>query len=563
MMEKKESIQLDDEEIAIPGISDSLHAALKALGHYTCDYSNGLCCGVHFEAVPGTRGVHVDVVHVLDLRNAEFGRSGLAMRAALLEVVNRPLQGILSDLGLAGILVEKTIPSPFGRVSLILLESLLGKGSSLVHETRTVYVVREDTRTSLDLSWLTDSSRVIAASDFLLARRSDMRAMLPNLHGIIVDSKWPLLQTAVRNGWLGAISLMGVPVGLAAMLFVLAVGSGSFLMPLLTMVASGLIGGTILSSARRAVTEFREILNSEEERLAHLGDRKSIDKSIADNEEQLRLLGDISFVVSPLMAVIGLAIEAGEMDEAADNACQVLDECVRLTPPAVNSNKDGPGVGDEGLRRFLSLFDTLGVRVTEENLALAYVALTGHMSNPLSFSELVSHVETLNNTLFDAGILRPEIKESVDDRINRKAMEAVMEAFEESSESDDDVRAEVSETQKPSDSSSEDDRCPYVDEICPEFLSEIRDSRADELIEAETSEGVGEDETCVIVATTMSEDENSEEIISATCVLNSQKETPQKDYPDMAQSSLFDAVSDLMELGKDPVTKEEGGPAGT
>ncbi|NHJ15145.1 MAG: hypothetical protein EAX95_15790 [Candidatus Thorarchaeota archaeon] len=561
-MEKKEPILLEEKEVLTQGKPLSPKHALESSGHYTCDYPNGLCLGVRFEAITGTRGVHVDVAHVLDLRKAEFGKSGLAMRAALLEVVNRPLQNILSDVGLGGLLEEKTLPTPFGKVPLLLMESLSGTGSSLVHETRTIYVVREDTRTSLNLSWLTDSSRIIAASDLPLARRSDIRAMLPSLRGKIVDRKWSLLESSIRKGWLGVIALMGVIVGLVAFLFASSIGSESFLVPLLTMVVSSMLGGVLLSSSKKSLTEFKRIVSSEEEDLAYLGDRKSIDQSIADNEEQLRLLGDISFVVSPLMALVGLAIETGEIDEAANNACQILDECVRLAPLSTKKGTNSVVVSDEGLRRFLGLFDALGVKVSEEDVALAYVGLTGHPSNPLSFSELVSHVETLNNTLFNAGILRPDIKESVDDRINKKAMEAVIEAFDESTE-DEGRESPSLKPQDPPPPVAEENESTTDDELNPEFLSEIRESSVSGMHESAPSVNKCEDLTPVVIAQTVPEPEEHEEMPSAAGVLSSQKKKRQKDEDYLVQSSLFESVTGLMELGKDSATKEEeGGPAG-
>ena len=74
--------------------------ALEVTGHFTTRYPNGLTLGVRLEAIPGTRGVHVDVIYVLDLREAEFGKSGLAMRAAVLESINRSLPRVLGDVGL-------------------------------------------------------------------------------------------------------------------------------------------------------------------------------------------------------------------------------------------------------------------------------------------------------------------------------------------------------------------------------------------------------------------------------------------------------------------------------
>jgi len=87
--------------------------ALEVTGHFTTRYPNGLTLGVRLEAIPGTRGVHVDVVYVLDLREAEFGKSGLAMRAAVLESINRTLSRVLGDVGLDEFMNEQTVLTPW------------------------------------------------------------------------------------------------------------------------------------------------------------------------------------------------------------------------------------------------------------------------------------------------------------------------------------------------------------------------------------------------------------------------------------------------------------------
>ena len=94
----------DSKEDAKPENADSMSdeqkeydisRSLKLTGHVTTRYANGLTLGVRMEAIPGTRGVHVDIVFVLDLREAAFGKGGLAMRAAVLETVNRDLDRVL------------------------------------------------------------------------------------------------------------------------------------------------------------------------------------------------------------------------------------------------------------------------------------------------------------------------------------------------------------------------------------------------------------------------------------------------------------------------------------
>ena len=115
---KKEPTEEREEEYDIV-------TALKLTEHFTSRYPNGLTLGVRMEGVPGTRGVHVDVVFVLDLRKAEFGGGGLAMRSAVLETVNRDLERVLSDVGLNEFLSEHNVITPFGRVRLPLMRGKL------------------------------------------------------------------------------------------------------------------------------------------------------------------------------------------------------------------------------------------------------------------------------------------------------------------------------------------------------------------------------------------------------------------------------------------------------
>jgi hypothetical protein len=221
----------------------------------------------------------------------------------------------------------------------------------------------------------------------------------------------------------------------------------------------------------------------------------------------------------------------------------------------VDTKEPLSGVRDEGLRRFLGLFDTLGVQVDEEELALAYVALTGHDSTPLSFSELVRHIEVLNNTLYNAGALRPDIKESVDDKINQRAMKAVVDAIDKSIEDEEKstppvVASEKVETPYEGSSSAErDQEESSTEDVNPELLAEIRDSS----IAASASSNA-----------IVSEIESHEAPMpSAEDVVKSQRKKRDESDTVIVQSSLFDTVNDLMELGQDQgIEEEEGGSAG-
>jgi hypothetical protein len=132
-------------------------------------------------------------------------------------------------------------------------------------------------------------------------------------------------------------------------------------------------------------------------------------------------------VVSPLIAAAGRSLEEGDVDAAVNAACSVLDECVRLAPIESSSNSVIMRSSDDGLRKFLGLFEELGGIEEEESLALAYVGLTSHVTKGIEFNEAVTHLTDLNNALYHVGALRPDIKESIDDHLNRRAMKQTVE----------------------------------------------------------------------------------------------------------------------------------------
>ncbi|TFG98764.1 hypothetical protein E4H12_05105 [Candidatus Thorarchaeota archaeon] len=403
-------------------------SALKLTEHFTSRYPNGLTLGVRMESVPGTRGVHVDVVFVLDLRKAEFGGGGLAMRAAVLETVNRDLERVLSDVGLDDFLSEHNVITPFGRVRLPLLRGMATGSISLMHETRTVYVITENAKPSADLTWLTDTGRIVTADQFALIRQSDARSRLPDLKRSVKASKWNLLEAGLTRGWFGILSLIALAIGASSAITVVLAGSGSLLIPLIVSATSGVVGGWLLSSSHNSVSSFVETLSNEQEQLRTIGDATRISKSIAENEEKLQLIGHVNFVVSPLVAEAAAAMKSNNLEKTVNLACSVLDECVRLSP--VESTTKSLLMGDSGLRRYIGLFEHLGGNVEKETLALGYVGLTGHLLRPINFGEAVAHLTELVNSLYNIGAIRPDIKEGIDDHLNYSSMTETLQAFD-------------------------------------------------------------------------------------------------------------------------------------
>ncbi|MFX1260653.1 MAG: hypothetical protein ACFFAZ_01065 [Promethearchaeota archaeon] len=506
--------------------SGDLIDVLRASGHFTCEYPNGLISAVHLEPIPGTRGVHVELVYVLDLRTARFGKSGLAMRAALLESVNRGLETVLHDVGLGDYLERRELKTPMDSVSLLMLRGSKGRKVSLIHPTRTVYVVTRTVKPSMDLSWLTDSGRVVTIEEFALARRSDARSSLPELKHAVGQKKWYWLERSIKRGWAGVLALTACTIGVGSTAIILLSESGSTLLSFITVVVSLLTGLWLLSSSKGNLREFEKCLRNEEAVLSTLGDTTRLHQSIESNEDNLRILGDISFVVSPLLANLANTIEAGALQESIATACVILDECVRLAPLR-NEEGNSPRVGDEGLSRFLGLFDALGVEVEKESLALSYVALTAHITSPLSFEDMIEHVGNLSYALYNAGALRPDIKDTIDDKINNRAMKRTIDAIDRSLAEPDEI-----DTKPPSETSNT-ERAEKVDSSMNEELDQ---NLLDAMLHSSMkSQGV---EIPVINAVTIGESAFQEEIRTGADVVAAS--TASKEPTNLVQSSQGD-----------------------
>jgi len=466
-------------------IKNDIAEALRRTDHIVTEYPNGMTLGVKLESVPGTRGVHVDIVFVLDLRKAAFGKGGLAMRAAVLETVNRDLEKVLSDVGLGEFLHDHAILTPWGRVHLPLLRGMAKGSLSLMHETRTVYVITENAKPTRDLSWLTETGRIVTADQFVLIRQSDTRSKLPDLKKCVQKEKWRLLETGVAKGWFGILALVSLAIGLSTTISVFLVGSGSLIIPAVISAASGLIGGWLLSSSRNSVSSFQETLSQEKEQLRQVGDATRIVQSIEENEDRLKLIADLNFIVSPLIATVGDAISRNDVNTTVNVACSVLDECVRLAPKV--SSSSAAIRGDDGLSKFIGLFEHLGGNIEETNLALAYVGLTGHVIRPLTFAEAVTYLTELNNSLYDIGALRPNIKEALDDRLNMIAMKETIHEIDKEMKSDEETASvtesvtlehEYSEEIQPEEPASFDSADVVVEEA--ELHSQILHASVDE-----------------------------------------------------------------------------------
>ena len=405
---------------------------LEATDHLTNVSPNGLVLGVRISGISGARGVHVEIVHILDLRKAVFGKGGFGLQASVLESVNRELPSLLKDVGLRERLEETSPLTPWGRVPMHTLRSASGKRKSMVYETRLVYVVTEDVRSSADLSWLTANGRVVSVHDFSLARKSDARTILPDLEKSLVMDKWDGFSRAVRNGWYGVLAAGASVLGGMTSLMVLLLNSGNLIAPLAFMGVCGAGAAWLLRQSHKGLNEFRKVIESEQAGVVSLGDRTRLVNWTKSNEEKIRLIGDLSFVISPLMASASKNLEDGDANGAVVLAERVLDELVRLSPS--DEDKKGIVTGDTGIERFIGVFRNVGANLTdaeEVSLALAYTAITGHVTTPLGVEEALTHMAVLNTSLFNAGVLSPTVRGSIDDMFNSRACQEMLDEFDE------------------------------------------------------------------------------------------------------------------------------------
>ena len=429
---------VDDEKITEEAESDSstdtvlervttdIVRVLERAGHKTAEYPNGLVLGVKLVGVPRTRGVYVDVVYVLDLRTARFGRSNLAMQAAILESVNGSLKNILKDVGLSDMFETRSILTPFGQMEFSVMRSIDTKAASLIHETRTIYAVYKEGSSRRDLSWLTDSSRIILDSELGLLLSSDSRSHLHDVQKNVSVTKWDELERGLNRSWLGILSFaLGVIAGFG--IIGALSSSGTLILPIFVFGIAFLLGSWILHKANSAIDHFRSAINDEVFAMSEVGDTNRVTSSIKENATRLELIGTLNFIVTPLMDSAAEALEIADVNNSVNSLCPILDECVRLAP--ISAFEVSSLSGDPGLEKFLSLFGNIGLEFEEgeeEALGLAYVALTGHSSTPLEEHEVIQHLGVLNNALFDVGALSPEVKNRIDDILNLHASETMV-----------------------------------------------------------------------------------------------------------------------------------------
>lgn len=405
--------------------SKDLIVALEKSEHRVRRLPNGIIMGVRLAGVKGARAVHLDIVHVLDLRQARLGKTTLSMQAAVLETLQRETDAVLHDVGLDGMMHERAYWTAAGKISMRVLDHT--GNYSVVYETRTAYVVHDGPRPSSDFAWLTEPSRVVPVSEFQLSRRSDMRAISNELGRRIDSEKWSLLERSM-SGWYVILAVGASLSGLIGVSLSLASGD-SIIVPALVACIGLAFALLALHRTRRVVTAFRESVTSETSRLCELGDASRIRNSLHENESRLKLVCDLNFVISPLAVETAKAVANKDLEAAVRTTSGVVDECVRASPGPAGVADTRLG-GDEGLAKFLGLFQSLGSLTDERaaSLALAYVGLSSPGPSGLKEEALMRHLTALNFALYEVGLLRPDAKDQIDDLLNMRALEAAVQS---------------------------------------------------------------------------------------------------------------------------------------
>ncbi len=391
---------------------------LERTGHKTHIYSNGIIAALRLEGIEGTRGVHVDIVFIVDWDLGAFTGTKMGTQAVLLEIVNRSTDSILRDFGYGDRYCTISKRTLKGNVCIDTLCPDLGKQGSVIHATRTVYVVYEERRPGMDLSWLTEEARILPKEDFIVARESDIRSHRPEVQRRVAEEKWTFLSRGLVFLYGMAFASVFTISSLVGLL-VAFINANGIMIPL-----AGLVVGAVLSlgTAYLSIThisQFNRDLESERQSLSKIGDTARVEASASTSKDTLDLLRDLSFVVSPLMAEVGGAIRIGDTEGAAETANLIIDEVVRLSPHSVK-------MGDEGISKFIGMFTSQDPECDVGELSLCYSSLTGHITNPLSEEDVLRNCTVLLNSLHRIGGVRTEVKETVDNMMNERSMKAAL-----------------------------------------------------------------------------------------------------------------------------------------
>lgn len=391
--------------------------ALEQANHITKTYPNGLTIGVRFNPISGAKTVHADMVYVFDWRKAMFPRNSMALKAAILEVFERKTQDVFRDFGLEHRLDVIERRTTKGSVELRVLGQEKGGRSSFLQETRTIYVVTKDTAPIVDFSWLTDPGRIVGAENFLVARKSDIRSVVPEIEKRIEGRKWDLLQSGIEFSWAGILSAIFALISATTVFYSYMTQASSIVFPMIAAIAGFSASLASIILGRRRVTEFNMMLSRESEDIMRVGDDYRIETTKRNNQEILDTLRTMRFVVSPLMGRVVGSLNIRDFEGACFAAEKVLDELVRLSPFEEMEKRTDPG-----LNKFLTLFQYLDPDYDEATLSMTYVAFTDSNSAIIESGRIIDHTSILLESLYRSGIIPPESKLEMDDMLSERGL---------------------------------------------------------------------------------------------------------------------------------------------
>ncbi len=406
-----------------PAETDSdVACIMNKMGYTTHQFANGLLAGTDYIGIKGTNSVLVDTLIVLDLRSSKFGRSPLAMKSEVLEVATQPLERLLNTVNSGERLQLRKVPTVCGTLEIPMLLSESGDNGSEVFESRSAYVIVDGVRPSSDFDWFADESRIIGLDEFSLCVNSSRRTRVTELSKSIDSKKWDHMKKSVR-GWYLVAALIFAAANILALLSVASLFS------LLLLVGDILFMMFFFAVTRKAVNDFRSTCQVERQATKNIGDMTRFKRGLEENKQDLEMMAELNFVISPMVSLAARSLAKDDLDSAVEIIDQIFTECILRS-----SSVDNDYSGDKGLAKFIGLFEGLGVpgiKKQKEGIALSYVALTGHVTNPLSEEEFIKHITLLNDVLFQAGLLRAEAKSTVDDTINYHCLGKAVQTLDE------------------------------------------------------------------------------------------------------------------------------------
>ena len=421
-VEENETVEkkVEDEEVS------DIQRVLEDASFRVRIYPNGITTGFRFKGIPRTRGVHVEVVHVIDLRIASFGTTNFARKSAILARTNRDIGSILAEHKMHDRYVEKRIWTMKGRITLKMLRTQNLRTCSLIHQTTNVYAIHDGTGTGIDFSWLMNRNHVLSIEELYRTLKGDT-LHVKGLQELILPDKWENIQRGYERSIEAILTLSLGFVGIFSLLASISLPGRDLTWSLLGILI-GFVSGSILTlNARKYLTKFLESVTNEFKLLSERCDVERLDKACIEKDDQMTLVNELNFSISSLMGAASDAIEAAKVDEAVAKVNEILDELIEMSP--IESNDEE--ISESGLRKVLGLFESFGIDTGDYKIQHAYVAFTGHRETRLSIEEATRHLASLNNALYATGIIRPEAKDKIDDRMNiRDAWQLTKKGFE-------------------------------------------------------------------------------------------------------------------------------------